>query len=440
LALATSIDGAVVNTEVTRIIDASSAVVREVMGIKATGLSGVYQVVYPDAWAKRIAFIEVTDKEDKSGDSVYDVAAPVTDGAYTTYEVKTGSKTSVSLKVTAVFTELLKPYPAEITQLEDQRVELLGNHYISSPYHTGSQKTTVKLASSKIESYSRLEPNSQSSSSVVYGPYKEIPAFANSPMKVHYVNNKPFAKFTQAEREIEVSHWGNIAVEETYELRNVGAKLKGGFSRLDYQMQRGADSPSFAKLTAFLPREARDIYYRDQIGNISTSDITPTDEDLQMDVGTRFPLFGGWKTEFYIGYSVPASLALFMDENDRYSLNFDFFTIFQDVWIQDMEIKVVLPEGASEIDVQLPYEVSERVDTRRFTYFDSTVNGGRPVITIRAHNVVENHSDQVTISYNFTKSRMLVEPLMLIGTFFAIFICITIVNAANRPSKKNKRD
>lgn len=38
-------------------------------------------------------------------------------------------------------------------------------------------------------------------------------------------------------RVIEVSHWGNIAVEETVDLKHTGAVLKGPFSRYDYQRQ-----------------------------------------------------------------------------------------------------------------------------------------------------------------------------------------------------------
>ncbi len=39
-------------------------------------------------------------------------------------------------------------------------------------------------------------------------------------------------------RVIEVSHWGNIAVEETLDLYHSGAALKGPFSRYDYQRQQ----------------------------------------------------------------------------------------------------------------------------------------------------------------------------------------------------------
>ena len=37
----------------------------------------------------------------------------------------------------------------------------------------------------------------------------------------------------------------------------------------------------------------------------------------------------------------PLKVALFVNaDNDRYNLKFDFFTIFEDVWVEDMEIKV----------------------------------------------------------------------------------------------------
>jgi oligosaccharyltransferase complex subunit alpha (ribophorin I) len=45
-------------------------------------------------------------------------------------------------------------------------------------------------------------------------------------MKLHFENNKPFLTATSVSKDIEVSHWGNVAVDELYELRHDGAKLK----------------------------------------------------------------------------------------------------------------------------------------------------------------------------------------------------------------------
>ena len=62
-------------------------------------------------------------------------------------------------------------------------------------------------------------------------------------MKLHFENNSPFLTVTNLERVIELSHWGNIAVEEHIDMRHSGALLKGPFSRYDYQRsQDGASS------------------------------------------------------------------------------------------------------------------------------------------------------------------------------------------------------
>lgn len=61
-------------------------------------------------------------------------------------------------------------------------------------------------------------------------------------MKIHYENNSPFLVVTRLERVIEISHWGNIAVEETIDLLHSGALLKGPFSRYDYQREHNSYS------------------------------------------------------------------------------------------------------------------------------------------------------------------------------------------------------
>ena len=168
-------------------------------------------------------------------------------------------------------------------------------------------------------------------------------------------------------------------------------------------MKKQTSSPSFRALLATLPPQANNIYYRDQIGNISTSDMKIDKDAIEMEVLMRFPIFGGWQSQFYLGYSVPSEVMLSTQTNnanvpagsDRHVLKFDFFTVFEGVWVDEMEIKVVLPEGCTDIDVDVPYEVQEE-RTRRFTYLDSEMNGGRPVIILRAKNVVEEHEKQAS--------------------------------------------
>ena len=85
--------------------------------------------------------------------------------------------------------------------------------------------------------------------------------------------------------------------------------FQGTFSRYDYQR-----TPTHAAIKSFkvaLPASARDVYYRDAIGNISTSNLLVQDDVVEVELRPRFPLFGGWKTEYYIGYNVPAYEYLF---------------------------------------------------------------------------------------------------------------------------------
>lgn len=96
--------------------------------------------------------------------------------------------------------------------------------------------------------------------------------YVSAPVSIHFENNSPFGTLEWVNREVEVSLWGNIAVEEHYELRHTGATLKGGFSRVDYQLH-GSKGASLNSLVATLPPGASDVYYRDVIGNISTSHV-----------------------------------------------------------------------------------------------------------------------------------------------------------------------
>jgi oligosaccharyltransferase complex subunit alpha (ribophorin I) len=248
-----------------------------------------------------------------------------------------GKTTSFEVELTLF--NLLKPYPAEISQTERQYVLFKGNHYYYSLYVTKSQTTTVTLASDKVESYSQLKPTSKSDSTITYGPYENVKPFEQNEMQVHYENNSPFLVVTNLVRTIEVSHWGNIAVEETIDLYHYGALLKGPFSRFDY-MRRIGGAASVKSFKTLLPPSAADVYYRDEIGNISTSNLrTPNKlskavEPLDFEIRPRFPLFGGWRTHYTIGYNLPIYQYLF----NKGKKNCFFFILKKFEFIKNDEI------------------------------------------------------------------------------------------------------
>ena len=118
---------------------------------------------------------------------------------------------------------------------------------------------------------------------------------------MHYENHSPFLLIRNLKRIIEVSHWGNIAVEEHIEMVHSGAKLKGPFSRYEYMMGGRSDNHCVKSFTTVLPKGANKIYYRDMNGNISTSNIKVKKNFLEVELHPRFPLFGGWKTKYILG-------------------------------------------------------------------------------------------------------------------------------------------
>lgn len=329
---------------------------------------------------------------------------------------------TVNIEVELSLTHFLEPYPAMIQQGEKQLVRYNGNHYILTPYATTSQTTTVTLSSPNIESYSRLKPTTHTDTSITYGPYEGVAGFSVDPMNIHYENNSPFLTVTKLERVIEVSHWGNIAVEETIDVLHTGSKLKGSFSRYDFQREHNSYS-SIKSFKTVMPASAKDLYYRDEIGNISTSHMRVLDDAVELDLRPRFPLFGGWKTHYKIGYNVPSYEYLYTS-GDNYILKMRILDhVFDDVIVDELVVKVTLPEGVRNIVIETPYPVEHHPDTVLFTYLDTI---GRPVVTISKTNLVESHIQDFTLHYQFPAIIMLQEPLLVVVAFFILFITVIL--------------
>jgi oligosaccharyltransferase complex subunit alpha (ribophorin I) len=141
-------------------------------------------------------------------------------------------------------------------------------------------------------------------------------------------------------------------------------RLKGHFSRLAHQQSKfHASSPAqvFTDLTLRLPPTAHTTYYYDTIGNVSTSRFRPGQTpatqaktksrtaarvvDSQLELKPRYPILGGWNYSFVIGYDVPLSDMLKTD-GGRKVLSVPFLTGYKDLAAEEVELKIVLPEGA----------------------------------------------------------------------------------------------
>ncbi len=176
--------------------------------------------------------------------------------------------------------------------------------------------------------------------------------------------------------------------------------LQGSFSRFDYQRESSSGINSIKAFKTILPASAKDVYYRDDIGNISTSNMWAKHDSVELTLRPRFPLFGGWKTRYVLGYNVPSYEYLF-SEGSQYALKMRLMDhVFDSMVVEDLSVKIILPEGASQIKFKPPYPVKELPRSLHFTYLDVI---GRPVITVLSRNLVENHIQDFTVEYSFPK-------------------------------------
>lgn len=390
--------------------------------LKNTGTTSVHDFLFCDLSSLDVhaTFTKVT--EGSSGKTVLTTTSASISGApenVTCFSAALSRPLAASDVVTVVifrkYTEVFRPFPAEIGQLDPHLVVYEDNVYLISPYHVSAQTTEVIVASTIIKSWTSVKPAVKRDNKITYGRYDKMEPLNFETISIHFEHNRPFKQVTKLVREIEVSHWGNIYVEEVYEVRNGGALHQGPFSRLKY-LQAGKGN-SFRELKARLPPSAHSLYYVDLIGNISTSNVFQTVRETSLDFELRYPLMGGWKADFTIGYSTPLEGFLFRLPGGRLRLTEPLGAPIEDVYVQDLEVRVVLPEGAYDISTSVPTEVSESRDVK-FTYLDTA---GRPVVVLRKSNVVWEHNQPFHVDYSFPPSAMLREPLLLVAVFAAFF-------------------
>lgn len=104
-------------------------------------------------------------------------------------------------------------------------------------------------------------------------------------------------------------------------MKHGGAEMAGSFNRItftwsDYR-QRGMSTPpnpiltGMDELSVVLPKTARNLHYRDDIGNISSSNARRDDRGYVLaQIRPRYPLLGGWKADWSFSYDVPTRSAL----------------------------------------------------------------------------------------------------------------------------------
>ncbi|CAA0808461.1 Dolichyl-diphosphooligosaccharide--protein glycosyltransferase subunit 1B [Striga hermonthica] len=315
---------------------------------------------------------------------------------------------TTTLEILYVLTHSVDPLPVEISQSESQLVYYRDSAVILSPYNVKKQATVVKTPSSKVESFTQVGLAHQSGSELRYGPYENREPYSYSPIIVRFENNHLFAVVEELEREIEISHWGSVQVTEHYKLAN--------------------------HLFADLPARVHSVYYKDNIGNISSPRLRVNSKKSELLIEPRYPLFGDWKSTFVIGYGVPLQDFHFESDDGARYLNYTFGCPLADTVVDKLAIKVVLPEGSKDPSIKVPFQVEQSLETK-YSYLDVI---GQPVVVLEKNNMVPEHNVPFQVHYKFNPIFMLAEPLMLTSAFFLSFItCVAYLHTDLSYRKQN---
>ena len=142
-----------------------------------------------------------------------------------------------------------------------------------------SQKVIVSIFKVPASPYSIEKAVSE----VVYADNKRseihtkssIAPLTSEAAKLHFPLNLHFVHSSTTTRYVEISHWGNIYFKDQYLLHNRAAKFRGEFSTLDYNKHKSdTGRNSFRSAKIKLPSNAWGLFYRDEIGNITTSTVS----------------------------------------------------------------------------------------------------------------------------------------------------------------------
>lgn len=327
---------------------------------------------------------------------------------------------SCLISLTEIYARTMIPFPAEIHQEESQMLLYTGNLYFYTPYFLKNGDTRIQIDTKKLITF----PTDKFtvSNDFLEGSYQNINPFTYEKLTLHYRSKAPQMIVTSVKRTIDISNWGMISIEEHVEVRHVGARIKK-FSRADYMLRSSKESGEVNHFMTMLPASATDIYYIDTIGNISTSEVRERYDYIELYLQPRFPLFGGWRTNYIIGYKVPMYEHM-KNNGEKFFFKMKLIdNIFYTMFVEHLETNIILPALTIDEKFEAPYEVTRLPDSLAYKILDYR---GRKVIRVTKENLIENHIEDFKLTYVWSKWNYLYEPLLISGALLVVFLIFIV--------------
>ncbi|CAA0806365.1 Dolichyl-diphosphooligosaccharide--protein glycosyltransferase subunit 1B [Striga hermonthica] len=186
----------------------------------------------------------------------------------------------------------------------------------------------------------------------------------------------PFpVEISQSESQL-VYYRDSAIILSPYNIKQQATVVKTPTSKVESFTQVGPTHQSGSELR-YGPYESREPYsYSPIIVHFENNHPFAVVEELEREIEIshwgsvqselliepRYPLFGGWKSTFVIGYGVPLQDFLFESDDGARYLNYTFGCPLADTVVDKLTIKVVLPEGSKDPSIKVPFEVEQSLE------------------------------------------------------------------------------
>ena len=101
------------------------------------------------------------------------------------------------------------------------------------------------------------------------------------------------------------------------------------------------------------------MYFHDFIGNISSTNAIRAETNVNVDYYPRYPVCGGWKVDWNMGYKVPTKYHLTKNSGSEnmYTLEIPFLYNYDILLAEEYTVEVILPYGATDITWEVPFDI-----------------------------------------------------------------------------------
>ncbi|ORX71799.1 Ribophorin I [Linderina pennispora] len=337
----------------------------------------------------------------------------------------------LSLNVDMTLSRFVSAKPAVMEPADDQQWVWEDRALVPSVYETRKQKTVVNAP--RVTRHTGVLQRK----SVVFGPFNATAE--DGPAEVAFRSNKEQAAAVHR-REYFVSHLGDdLNVLEHYQLKSLAPRPPQYDKVRETIAKFMRTRDNFIKtLLVPVPVTARDMYYVDEIGNVSTSAVTsPREAHGQefriLQLKPRYPLSGGDQYTWWHGYSLPLH-AYLRRQGARHFLKVPFIghiaasasgkseltvdmAVAENVAVESYELHVTLPEGATDIDVRAPVRAEIAYEPTWY-YLDST---GRTTVVVSTGNVAPGDLGDVLVMYSYSAVAVWQKPAVVALMVFGVF-------------------